>query len=60
MENLAAAIPQVDNILQCCSGLIALSRFLIITAELSKYKFLSRPHKTDLKILLDPSNEQSR
>ena len=30
MENLATAIPQVDNILQCCSGLNALTRFLII------------------------------
>ena len=35
MENLATAFPQVDNILQCCSGLSALTRFLIITADVT-------------------------
>ena len=34
MENLATAIPKVDNILQSCSGLSGLSRVLIITAAL--------------------------
>ena len=38
MENLATAFPQVDNILQCCSGLSALTRFLIISADVASYE----------------------
>ena len=37
MENLATAIPQGDNILQCCSRLSALTRFLIISADVAIY-----------------------
>ena len=33
MKNLATAIPPVDNILQCCPGVMALTRFIIITAD---------------------------
>ena len=35
IENLGTAIPQVDNILQCCSGVTALTRFLIISADVA-------------------------
>ena len=38
MENLATVIPAVDNILQCCRGLRALTRFLIITADVASYE----------------------
>ena len=38
MENLATAIPEGDNILQCSSGLSALTRFLIITADVASYE----------------------
>ena len=38
LDNLATAIPHVDNIFQCCSGLSALTRFLIITADVASYR----------------------
>ena len=38
MENLATAIPQFDNIMQCCSALSALTRFLIISADVARYE----------------------
>ena len=36
-NNLATAIPPVDNILQCSPGLSALTRFIIITADGASY-----------------------
>ena len=38
LKNLATAIPPVDNILQYCHGLSALTRFIIITADVASYK----------------------
>ena len=55
MENLATAIPQVDNILQCYSGLSALTSFLIIPADVASYEsggYLREPCRNNVK----PSN----
>ena len=38
LKNLATAIPPVDNILQCCPGLSALTMFIIITADVASYR----------------------
>ena len=38
MENIATAIPLVNNILQCCYDLSALTRFLILTADVASYE----------------------
>ena len=38
MENLAKVIPQVHKFVQCCSGLSALTRFLIIRVEVARYE----------------------
>ena len=38
MEDLATAIPPFDNILQCCPGVMALTRFIIIKADVASYE----------------------
>ena len=55
MENLATVIRAVDHILQCCRGLSALTRFLIILDDVASYESggeLREPCRNNVK----PSN----